>query len=88
MLVDLFHTLNVDAAGFCMVYDRLGVVHANSALCGLLHALRSIPRIVNILGRKSPQNGQVAPGVRDGTRSSLNSNMFSWNYEKCYGIVS
>lgn len=61
LLVDLFHPLNVEAAGLCVVHHGLGVMHSNNAFGCFLHALRSVPGIVNILGWEPSQNGQVAP---------------------------
>lgn len=61
LLVDLLHSFDVETAGLCMVHHRLWVMHSNNTLGCLLHNLGSIPGIINILGWKPPQNGQVAP---------------------------
>lgn len=61
LLVDLFHSLNVETAGLCMVHHWLGVMQSNNAFGRLLHILWSVPGIINILGWKASQNGQVAP---------------------------
>lgn len=60
LLVDLFHSLNVEAAGLCMVHHGFGVMHSNNTFGCLLHVLWSVPGIINILGWKPSQNGQVA----------------------------
>lgn len=61
LLVDLFHSLDVEAAGLRVVHHGLGVMHSNNTFGCLLHALRSVPGIINILGWEPSENGQVAP---------------------------
>lgn len=61
LLVDLFHPLNVEAAGLCVVHHGLGVMHSNYTFGCLLYAVRGIPGIINILGWEPSQDGQVAP---------------------------
>lgn len=64
LLVDLLHALDVEAAGLGVVHHGLWVMHANDALGCLLHALRGVPGVVDVLGGVSSQDGQVAPGGR------------------------
>lgn len=52
-----------------MVHHGFGVVNSDHTLGCLLHALRSVPGIVNIFGWETPQNGQIAP-ERGGARSA------------------
>ncbi len=65
LLVDLLHSLNVEATCLCMVHHGLGVMHPNYTFGCFLHVLWSVPGIINILGWKPPQNWQVAPEQRD-----------------------
>lgn len=44
-----------------MVHHGLGIVDPDDALGCLLHILRGVPGVVDILGRKAPQNRQVTP---------------------------
>ena len=60
LLVDLFHALDVEAAGFCVVHHGLRVVDSNNTLGCLLYRLRSVPGIIDVLGWKPSQNGEVA----------------------------
>lgn len=60
LLVDLLHTLDVEATGLGVVHHGLGVVHADDALGRLLHALWGVPGIVDVLGREASKDGQVA----------------------------
>lgn len=62
LLVDLLHALYVEAAGLGVVHHGLGVVHADDALGRLLHALRRVPGVVDVLGGEAAQDGQVASG--------------------------
>lgn len=71
LLVDLLHSLDVDAAGLSVVHHGLGVMHADDAFGSLLHSLRSVPGIVDVLRWESSQNGQVAPEQRDGNREGM-----------------
>lgn len=66
LLVDLLHALDVEAAGLGVVHHGLRVMHADDALGRLLHALRGVPGVVDVLGGVSSQDGQVAPGGRGG----------------------
>ncbi|TNN46198.1 putative protein C12orf56 [Liparis tanakae] len=61
LLVDLLHPLDVEATGLGVVHHGFGVVHADHAFGRLLHAVRSVPGVVDVLGREAPQDGQVAP---------------------------
>lgn len=56
LLVDLFHTLYVETAGLGMVHHGLGVVHTDYTFGQLLDAFWSIPGIIDVFGRKSPQD--------------------------------
>lgn len=60
LLVDLLHALDVEAAGLSVVHHGLGVVHADDTLGRLLHTLRCIPGVVDVLGGEAAQDGQVA----------------------------
>ena len=60
LLVDLFHALDVDAAGLCVVHHGLWIMLADNTFSCLLHGLWSVPGIINMPGWKSSQNGQVA----------------------------
>ena len=64
LLVDLFHSLDVEAAGLCVVHHGFGVMHPDYTFGCFLHALWGVPGIINILGWKPSENGQVAPERR------------------------
>lgn len=61
LLVDLLHPLDVEAAGLGVVHHGFGVVNSDHAFGCLLHALRSVPGVVNVFGWETPQDGQVTP---------------------------
>lgn len=65
LLVDLLHALDVEAAGLGVVHHGLGVVHAHNALGRLLHALRCVPGVVDVLSWEAAQDGQVASSCRE-----------------------
>lgn len=62
LLVDLLHPLDVEAAGLGVVHHGFGVVDTDHAFGRLLHALGSVPGVVNVFGWETPQDGQVTPG--------------------------
>ena len=49
-----------------MVHHGLWIMYANDTFSCFLHSLRSVPGFINVPGRKSPQNGQVASARTDG----------------------
>ena len=61
LLVNLFHSLDVEPAALCMVNHRFGVIHSHDTVSCLLDQLWSIPWLVDVLVWVVLQNGDVIP---------------------------
>lgn len=61
LLVDLLHSVDVEAAGFSVPDHRSGVVHPHHTITGSLQALRSVPRLVDVAIGIVLQFGDVSP---------------------------
>lgn len=63
LLVNLFHSLNVEPAALCVVDHRFGVIHSHHAVGCLLDRLRGVPRLIDVPVRVVLQYGDVTPDV-------------------------
>ena len=68
LLVDLLHAFDVESAGLGVVDHGLGVVNPDDALGRLLHSLWGVPGVVDVLGWKPSQDGQITPENTRGSR--------------------
>lgn len=69
LLVNLFHSLDVESAALSVVYHRLGVIHSHHTVGCLLNQLRSVPWLIDVSVWVVLQDGDVSP-VANWTREA------------------
>lgn len=63
LLINLFHSLDVEPADFCVVDHRFGVVHTDHTVCRLLHGLWGVPGFIDVPVWVVLQDGDIIPDV-------------------------
>lgn len=63
LLVNLFHSLNVEPAALCVVNHRFGVINSHHTVGCLLDGLRGIPRLIDVSVGVIFQDGDVTSDV-------------------------
>lgn len=61
LLVNLFHSLNVESAALCMVDHRFGVIHSHHTIGCLLDRLWGVPWLIDVPVWVVLQNRDVPP---------------------------
>lgn len=63
LLVNLFHSLNVESAALRMVDHRFGVIHSHHTISCLLDRLWGVPWLIDVPVWVVLQNRDVSPDV-------------------------